>query len=227
MACKLTPTGHSPHVPLRVIQEGYPQLGLRELVYSDQLMKRWLEVLPTTTILDVGRRDLLDDAERGDRYHRYVLRAIGALEENARGLLRTPADKLYWRHHMDLHHKYIVVSPGMVKGCGSALQRLAEHEPSLLANNILTCSAYRHIVGGVREDPWTMRPVENATLNLAVHEAIWRVHCPGRHTIEYRSRERLENYAHASYLTKPHYFCVYRLIQEPEEKTRGPRTAGS
>ena len=126
---------------------------------------------------------------------------------------------------MDLHHKYIVVAPGMVSGCGAALQRLAEYENSLLANNILTCSAYWHIYGGVRQDPWTMSPQENATLNLAIHEAIWRVHCPGRCTVEYRSREKLENYAHASYLIKPHYFCVYRPIKEPEERTRGPRRA--
>ena len=158
MTCKLTPVGHSPHVPLRVIQEGFPQLGLRELVYSDQLTKKWLEVLPNTTILDVGRRDLEGNVLRGDHYHRYIVRAIGALEKNARDLLRTPADKLYWRRHMDLHHKYIVVAPGMVSGCGAALQRLAEHENSLLANNILTCSAYRHIYGGVRQDPWTMSP---------------------------------------------------------------------
>ena len=90
MTCKLTPVGHSPHVPLRIFQEGFPQLGLRELVYSDQLTKKWLEVLPNTTILDVGRRDLEGNVLRGDHYHRYIVRAIGALEKNARDLLRTP-----------------------------------------------------------------------------------------------------------------------------------------
>ena len=228
MTCKLSPAGHTPHGPLRVTQAGYPQLGLRELVQSGPLMKKWLEELPNTTILDVGKSDLSVDWMRGQHYHRYIVLGIGAMEDSARDLISNPADAIYWRNHMDLHHKYIVVAPGMVSNCGTALQRLAEYESSLLANNILTCSAYRHLYPvGARQDPWTLSPQENSTLNLAIHEAIWRVHCPARINVEYKSRERLQRYVSASVVCKPHHFCHYEPIREVVERARSLRRVGS
>ena len=192
-------------------------MGLHELVSSPQLMKVWLEELPHTTVLDVGKSDLAEETLRGHYYHQIVVDKIRALENNARDLLSTPGEALYWRRHMDLYHRYIVVAPGMVSGAGTALQKLAIHEDTLFANKIMICSAYRHIYHCPGRDPWTMSPEENTTLNLAIHEAIWRLHCPGRAAVEYSSREKLENFAHANILFKPHYFCIYKPILEAEE----------
>ena len=88
-ACKLTSAGLSPHalVAVRVRQAGYPRMGLRELATSLQLLAVWARELPHTTVLDVGKMDLVSGTLSSHIYQQAVVDVIRALETSIRDLL--------------------------------------------------------------------------------------------------------------------------------------------
>ena len=117
----------------------------------------------------------------------------------------------------------MVVAPGLVPWAGAALMSLAQMENVLYGHNILICSPYRHIFWNSSRDIFSTSQEEEAMVQQALREALWRSCCPTRTAVRFRSRESLQHFADAPMVSPFLYFCQYSPIEEAENGAGGPQ----
>ena len=120
--------------------------------------------------------------------------------------------------------RFMVIAPGLVPWAGDALMSLATLENVLYSHKILFCSPYRHIFWNASRDIFSTTREEEAMVQQALKEALWRACCPSRRAVRFRSRESIQHFAEAPMVSPFLYFCHYSPIEEASnDGARGPQ----